>query len=72
MKKPGVGFLEDQTVVAGVRAKPMVEDLRRPVVLIEPRIEEAFVAGVPHTRPGRVRDDVRQIVADREIAGPQA
>ena len=71
MKKPGSVSSKISRSSPVSRAKPVVQNFRRPVVLVQPRIEETLIGGVPDARTGRVGDDVGEIRRRRHVAGPQ-
>ena len=56
-------FLVDQDVVALRRAQAMAVDLQRPVVLVEPDIEEERGIVPPHDVAAGLLDDVGQVFA---------
>jgi len=66
----GIEILRHQFVRALIGAEPVPEDLRRPVVVVDPDIEKG--AGIPGPDDGPVRalDDVVQVFAAIEIADP--
>ena len=67
-EESGVGLFIDQAVVLGRRADAVIKELRRAVVGVEPRVEEAFALGVEHAAATRVGHEVIEIGEGLHVA----